>query len=79
MLRYCHDQHNLTDIHTLIGGLHTYDRSDEELHALTATLKELGIQRSFIGHCSGKNTQQAFRDELGEEATDMAKGLVIEA
>ena len=79
MLRLCREQLGLTDIHTLIGGLHSYASSDEELHAMTATLKELGIRRSVIGHCSGKNTQAAFRDEFGENATDMAKGLVIEA
>ena len=79
MLRHSHDAYNLTDIHTLIGGLHSYALSDDELHAMTAELKALGIQHSVIGHCSGRNTQQAFRDELGGDAVDMAKGLVIEA
>lgn len=78
MLRFCHEQYDMKDIRTVVGGLHTYDRTEQEMHTIAKTLRDLGIERTFIGHCSGKVAQKAFRDEFKDNATDMAMGLEIE-
>ena len=67
-----------------VGGQWRFNRArvtewlQQEMHTLAKTLRDLGIERTFIGHCSGKVAQKAFRDEFKDDATDMSMGLEIE-
>ena len=41
-------------IHSLIGGLHLYKLSDEEVRAFAGRVRQSGIARLYTGHCTGE-------------------------
>ena len=59
----------LTDaeyIHTLIGGMHLMVASPERIKKTAHELKELGLQRLGVSHCTGFNASTMLAREFGE-------------
>lgn len=48
----------------LIGGLHLFLRSDDEVRALASTIRELGIEKIYTGHCTGEPALEILQQEL---------------
>ncbi len=65
-------------VHMLIGGFHLYQRSGEEVQALAAQLRQLGLQAIYTGHCTGQPAFDILRWELGGIVQQLQVGLQIE-
>ena len=62
----------------LIGGLHLYKASDEEVLALADKIRETGIERVYTGHCTGERAMELLKRELGDMVAEIYTGMEIE-
>jgi 7,8-dihydropterin-6-yl-methyl-4-(beta-D-ribofuranosyl)aminobenzene 5'-phosphate synthase len=53
-------------IHTVVGGCHLMDASEERIHLTIAALKELGVQRLGVSHCTGLPAAAIMAEEFGD-------------
>jgi 7,8-dihydropterin-6-yl-methyl-4-(beta-D-ribofuranosyl)aminobenzene 5'-phosphate synthase len=53
-------------IHTVVGGCHLMDASEERIRLTIATLKELGVQRIGVSHCTGLPASAIMAQEFGD-------------
>jgi len=53
-------------IHTIIGGTHLYLSPQERIERTANELKELGLQRLGVSHCTGFNACMVLAREFGE-------------
>lgn len=65
-------------IHSLIGGLHLYKLTDDEIRTIAAAIRESGIQQVCTGHCTGDRGYQVLREELGDIVCQIQTGMTIE-
>ncbi len=66
------------NIYALIGGFHLYRSDEKDVYELAKRIKETGIEKIYTGHCTGDKAFKILKDELGENATQLYSGLVIE-
>jgi 7,8-dihydropterin-6-yl-methyl-4-(beta-D-ribofuranosyl)aminobenzene 5'-phosphate synthase len=64
-------------VYMMMGGFHLEDYSDEELEALTAELKKLGVQKVVPGHCTGTKAINQFEREFPDGYLQSGTGQVI--
>ena len=60
---------NITDgeyIHTILGGTHLHLVPQERIDKTIAELRELGLQRLGVSHCTGFHSAAALAREFGE-------------
>lgn len=60
---------NLTQedrIHTVIGGIHLLQASEERLVRTAADLRQMGVKRLGVSHCTGFHASAWLAQELGE-------------
>ena len=65
-------------IAALIGGLHLYKLTDDEVRAFAGRLRATGVQRVFTGHCTGDRAFEVLKEELGDIVSQLRTGLEIE-
>lgn len=66
-------------VYALIGGLHLYNKSDEEIKSFAQKVKQTGIRRVYTGHCTGNHALEILRSELGECVGErLGVGLLLE-
>lgn len=65
-------------IRTLIGGLHLYRLTDDEVRAFADRLRKTGIEKVFTGHCTGDQAYKVLREELGDAVQQIYTGMEIE-
>lgn len=53
-------------IHTVVGGTHLVSASEERIWRTVEALKELGVQRLGVSHCTGLPAASILARELGE-------------
>ena len=53
-------------IHTVLGGCHLMDASEERIWLTIAALKELGVQRLGVSHCTGLPASAIMAQEFGD-------------
>jgi 7,8-dihydropterin-6-yl-methyl-4-(beta-D-ribofuranosyl)aminobenzene 5'-phosphate synthase len=53
-------------INTVIGGIHLFNASEERLVRTAADLREMGVQRLGVSHCTGFYASAWLSQELGE-------------
>ena len=53
-------------IHTVLGGCHLMDASEERVWLTIAALKELGVQRLGVSHCTGLPASAIMAQEFGD-------------
>jgi 7,8-dihydropterin-6-yl-methyl-4-(beta-D-ribofuranosyl)aminobenzene 5'-phosphate synthase len=53
-------------MHTIIGGTHLMVASPERVEKTATELKELGLQRLGVSHCTGFNASAALAREFGD-------------
>lgn len=51
-------------VYALIGGLHLYRASDEEVLALAEKIRETGIEKVYTGHCTGERAIELLQQYL---------------
>lgn len=61
-----------------IGGLHLYRSSEKDVLSLADTIKELGIEKIYTGHCTGDKAFALLKKELGDSLVQLRSGLEIE-
>ena len=66
-------------IYALVGGLHLFRSSDEEVRAVADRVKKLGIEKIYTGHCTGARAMEILKEELGEVVEQIYTGMEIEA
>ncbi len=54
-------------IHTVLGGSHLIDASEERVWLTIAALKELGVQRIGVSHCTGLAAGAIMAQEFGNK------------
>jgi 7,8-dihydropterin-6-yl-methyl-4-(beta-D-ribofuranosyl)aminobenzene 5'-phosphate synthase len=53
-------------VHTVIGGTHLVQASEERITLTAAALQEMGVQRVGVSHCTGLNSSVLLAQQLGE-------------
>ncbi len=53
-------------VHAVIGGSHLVDSSEEQIWLTIAALRELGVQRIGMSHCTGLPAAAIMAQELGD-------------
>jgi len=54
-------------IHTVLGGCHLIDASEERVWLTIAALKELAVQRLGVSHCTGLPASAIMAQEFGDK------------
>jgi 7,8-dihydropterin-6-yl-methyl-4-(beta-D-ribofuranosyl)aminobenzene 5'-phosphate synthase len=53
-------------IHTVIGGTHLFNANEEQIWLTIAALKEMGIQKLGVSHCTGMPAAVLLAQEFGD-------------
>jgi len=61
----------------IIGGLHLYRSSEEDVRALAEGIRQTGIRTVVTGHCTGDEAMEILREELGETLQELHAGLTL--
>ncbi len=62
----------------LIGGLHLYRSTEDEVRALAGRVRETGIKRVITGHCTGERAFKLLKEELGDTVEGLYTGMEFE-
>lgn len=65
------------DIYVYIGGLHLYEKTEEEVRDTVEILKSLGIKEIYTGHCTGEKACAIIQEEMGDSVRIFHSGMVI--
>lgn len=65
-LEFCRKEHPEIKIHTIVGGLHLLAASEERLQKTAEFLRNYGIQKLYLLHCTGENAIAFLREQLPE-------------
>jgi len=71
---------NLTgikQIHTVVGGCHLMDASEERIMKTIAALKDLDVQNVGVSHCTGLKAGAMMAGELGDRFFFNTAGSVV--
>lgn len=66
------------NVYGLIGGFHLFNKSDDEVRDVARKIKDTGISFICTGHCTGKHAYDIMREELGDIASQLHVGKVME-
>ena len=64
-------------IHTVLGGCHLIDASEEGIWLTIAALKELGVQNLGVSHCTGLPATVLMAQEFGDNFIFNNTGTVL--
>lgn len=62
----------------LTGGLHLYNKTEEEVRELAGTLKDTGVGLVCTGHCTGQKAYGILKDELGDVVRQFYTGFIMD-
>lgn len=62
----------------LIGGLHLFSREDDEVRKLAGTIRDLGIEKVYTGHCTGDRALEVLQEEAPGAIEAMHAGQSFE-
>ena len=65
-VRHAQEITGVTSIHTVIGGTHLLNASEERVLRTGIALQELGVQRVGVSHCTGLPSAMLLAQQLGE-------------
>ena len=65
-------------VRAYVGGLHLFQRSDEEVRELAERMRETGVKRFITGHCTGERACAVLREVLGDGVVQMHSGMELE-
>jgi len=54
-------------VHTVIGGTHLFRASEERIEKTVSDLKEIGIQKLGVSHCTGFNASARLAEEFKDK------------
>ncbi len=62
-------------ISAYIGGLHLFNKSEEEILAVAQTFKDKKIDYIWTGHCTKNRAYNILKEQLGERVNQLNVGL----
>lgn len=62
----------------VIGGLHLISASEERIAKTVERMREMGVEKVYLGHCTGWKALRAFEDAYGEGFKRLHVGMRIE-
>lgn len=65
-------------IRAMVGGFHLCNKTEREVRAFAARLREKGINEIYTGHCTGDKAYAILEEELGENVHRFCCGMCIE-
>ena len=65
------------NIYGLIGGLHLYNKTTDEIEKTAKAIKDTGIEYICTGHCTGKRAYGIMKQHLGERLHQLKVGLEL--
>lgn len=65
-VRHAQEITGVKSIHTVIGGTHLMNASEERVLRTGIALQELGVQRIGVSHCTGLPSAMLLAQQLGE-------------
>ena len=65
------------EVYGLIGGLHLFNKSEEEIKEVAGTIRETGIKYVCTGHCTKNRAFGILKEELGDMVDQMKVGYRI--
>ena len=68
----------IKEIHTILGGSHLFSASEKQVWQTIAALKELGVQRLGLCHCTGLAAAVLIAQEFGDKFFFNNTGTVLE-
>ncbi len=71
-------QHFGREVHALVGGLHLFRSSDEEVLSMAERLAASGVRRIITGHCTGDRGYELLQTVLGDRLEQMYSGMRFE-
>ncbi|MDD2703213.1 MAG: MBL fold metallo-hydrolase [Candidatus Omnitrophica bacterium] len=71
-------EHFYKDVHSLIGGFHLKDYTDEMNTRIIKDLQELGVRRVTPMHCTGKRATEMMHKVFGRDCIQAGEGRTIE-
>jgi 7,8-dihydropterin-6-yl-methyl-4-(beta-D-ribofuranosyl)aminobenzene 5'-phosphate synthase len=66
-LRHAQKVTGMQSIHTVIGGTHLIRASEVQMELTVAELKEMGVQRLGVSHCTGMHAAVRLANEFGQK------------
>jgi 7,8-dihydropterin-6-yl-methyl-4-(beta-D-ribofuranosyl)aminobenzene 5'-phosphate synthase len=66
-LRHAQKVTGVEAIHTVIGGTHLIRASEVQMELTIAELKEMGVQRLGVSHCTGMHAAVRLANEFGQK------------
>jgi len=66
-LRHAQKVTGVGAIHTVIGGTHLIRASEVQMELTIAELKEMGVQRLGVSHCTGMHAAVRLANEFGQK------------
>ena len=64
-------------IYALIGGLHLFKSSDEEVFKMAERIRKTGVEKLYTGHCTGERAMELLKEKLGDMAVQIYTGMEI--
>ncbi|MBT3310579.1 MAG: MBL fold metallo-hydrolase [Desulfobacterales bacterium] len=65
-------------IYAIMGGLHLIYADKEKLNKISNCIRDFGIEKMIVGHCTGFSATNALVNEFGDRVTPNTVGHVIE-
>jgi len=65
-------------IYGYVGGMHLFNKTDEEVEAVAKNIAETGIEYICTGHCTRGHAYGILKQALGERLDQLRVGLVKE-
>jgi len=77
-LKYATKLTGTKKVHAILGGLHLMSANDEKLKKIFRCLKDYGIEKMILGHCTGFYTTARFVNEFGDKIIPNTVGHIVE-
>ncbi len=62
-------------VYAIVGGLHLFRSSDDEVIGMAERLEDTGVQRIVTGHCTGERGIELLKNTLGDRVEMMYSGM----
>jgi len=77
MVETVEKQRNAKSIRMIVGGLHMYEQSEQQIRPVVAQLQKLNVQSVVLGHCTGDPAMRIFRESYGDHFATAGAGKII--
>ena len=78
MVEIVEKQRNVRSIRLVVGGLHMFEQTEQEIRPVVAQLQKLNVQSVILGHCTGDLAKKIFREAYGERFSPAGAGKRID-